>query len=718
MKIRPLRGYSYPDFSALTLTLLAALGASFCAPTLAQQASDELGQARDSRDRELTPVTVTARLSDEKPHDLPFTVNIISGEEVESRRLASMEDMLRATPGVEVNSWGGVNSANVRIRGVGSLNQGSGDDASVAASIDGAPTSIVNTTLGMLDVEQVEVLKGPQGTLFGRNSAAGAINIRARKPTRQFEASVHGEVGNDHQHLAEGILSGPLGETLSGRLALRHNARDYPADNTFTGKPVSRPRDLAWRGSLLWQPQAVTQVVLRASQHESRRHQDAMFPRPYGNHPAQGLSVANPLDGNYHKIRQIALEIRHDLPWARLTSVTSHERIDNHQINMTGREATRIWYGTEFDYPMLSGSWDKIWNQDLRLGSRPGSRIFWVAGINLYRGERGRIRSVQGRTTDNEHSHDADALYGEATWPLDSSAAFRLTTGLRYTRERKDYQGRYDSFGVRTSDARNLEESHTTGRLGLSWALTPQTNAYATLTRGHKAGGFSETAFSSQESVPYQAGRVNSLELGFKHDAADGALILNGALFFNKVRNDHLLAFDSATRSNWMVNADTESRGAELEARWRAGGGFTLSGGLSIIDARIKSHVLTNTPAGDVHDGNRVPDVPHFSALLAAQYQRALPAFWGLRSPALNARLSLRHVGKRSADPQNNFDLDSYDKLDLRAGIASGNSEVYVWGDNLLDERYDLYGYYGNPAQNLGMPSHGRGFGIGFAHYF
>ena len=166
------------------------------------------------------------------------------------------------------------------------------------------------------------------------------------------------------------------------------------------------------------------------------------------------------------------------------------------------------------------------------------------------------------------------------------------------------------------------------------------------------------------------------------------------------------------------MNVDTRSKGLELNAHWRAGGGFTLSGGLAWVDGSIRSHAVTNSPAGDVNVGNRLPDVPRFSAQLAVQYQRALPAFWGLRSPALNTRLSLRHVGKRANDPQNSFDLDAYNKLDLRVGVASGNTEIYLWADNLANKKYELYGYYMGGGASVGLPAPGRTFGLGLVHQF
>lgn len=706
--------------ASLTPILLAALGFSFPLPFLpaqaqAQQASRESAQNRGSN-RELTPVIVQARRSAEQARDVPFTVQTLDDVALEERRIASLEDLLRGVPGIEVNSWGGADSANVRMRGVGSLYQSGSDDTSVVVNVDGIPTSVGNSALGLLDVEQVEVLKGPQSALFGRSSVAGAINIRTRHPALgRVEGHARTEAGNDRHHLVEGAANLPLGQTAAARFAVRHNARDYDYENLTTGNPVSRPRDLAWRASLLWQPQAATEVMLSANRHDARRYQSVMLMRPYGDRPGQRLNRDGLIDGNRRRIAQYALQLQHDLSWTRLTAASSHERIDSRIINMTGSEINRLMMDLDLDLAQLVRENGKIWNHDLRLSSLPGSRVFWVAGLNHYHSQSDNLQGHIAGHFDHDQNVLANAIYGEATWPLGS--AFKLTAGLRYARERKRYNALYAPQGAPTStDSRSLSDSHTSGRLGLGWALNAYTNLYATYARGAKPGGFNEYATQAADSTPYSASQVDSLELGAKHEAAGGRLQLNAALFFNRVKDDHLLAYNPNTLASQYVNANVRSQGLELDTRWRAGGGLTLNGALTLIDGKIRSSVAT--PGGQVSPGNRLPDVPRFSALLGVQWQRALPAFWGLRSPTLNARASLRHVGQRPADPQNSFNLDSYNRLDLRLGIVSGNTELYLWADNLTDKRYDLYGYQLMPGLQVGMASHGRNAGLGLMHQF
>jgi len=506
------------------------------------------------------------------------------------------------------------------------------------------------------------------------------------------------------------VLNAPLGQQAAARLALRHSGQDYWYRNTLTGRPVSRPRDEALRASLLWQPQAATEVLLRASHHESGRYQNALRLRHgTGRYSDQELTSAHPLDGNFTRTGLYTLQVQHDFSGAQLTSVTSHERNKGFNINMTGREMMRLYMGVDMDMPQVLGYKGDSWNQDLRLSSRPGSRVFWVAGANALRRD---SRNLDGRS----FSVDADALYGETTWPVGASG-LSLTAGLRHTRERKHYQSTQSTpAGVASGSVR---ERYTTGRAGLGWALSPQTRVYLTWARGHKSGGFSGSDFSdgAGDGSYYRPGRVDSVEAGLKHESADGRLRLDAALFHNRIKDDRMAAFNPATRLTRMVNVDTRSQGLEAQAHWRLGAGLTASGGLTWLRARIASGDVT-TPIGVVRNGYRLPDVPRLSALLGLQWQRQLTAFWGLRSPALNARLTLRHVGRRAANVENSFDLGSYRKLDLRVGVSSGAVEVYLWADNLLNARYDLYGYYMGSGLQGGMSARGRSAGVGAVYFF
>ena len=708
----------------LTFILIEALMiTSFCRIADASESVDSTAQNAaidkaklDADDAmKLPEMTVSARRGNEQAKDVPFSISVISGEDIEARRLPNLEYILRATPGVSVNSYGDPNSANVLIRGIGSLNQVSMDDGSVGLNIDGVSMSTRSMSLGTLDIERVEVLKGSQGTLFGGNSLAGAINVTTRKPTRVMEASIRGEYGQYNQHLEEAVMSGPLSDEWSGRFAIRNTGSDHWVDNTQTGNPLSKPKDLAFRGSLLWDINAGTSALFTVARQEIQRMPNLVVLRPYGNQPNADFTPG--LFNNDEKtMSRYSAEINHDLADSRITSITAYTKTEYRATSGYDSKVMLAAYGVAMQNIYQSFSDQHVVSQDLRWSSLPNAPVFWVAGVNLLDSERS-FDSLypSGVWQDRNYNNHSYAAYGEVTYPL--TDAFKVTGGMRYSLDKKSYDADYSAGVGVVSDKRRLKDDYTTGRVALSYALSPSTNIYSAISSGYQSGGFGDFTTQIADSVPYKPAKSNMAEIGFKMVSTDHLLSLNGAVFFTKVQDAHLLGFNFINFATNTINADTESKGVELEGAWRFASGFELSGGFSYIDAKITSDA-TGVYGGDVAAGSRSPDVPYWNSNIALSYRKTLSAMMGVSSPVLNTRLSYQFVGDRAADPQNHYDLDSYQKVDVRAGLMLGKAEVYMYGDNLLDKQYDLYGYYLTPAATLGAPARGRSVGVGFNYYF
>ncbi len=522
LSIQPLRRPLGWRENVLTQTLALALSSQMCAAYAA-----DYQPAASAEVIELAPLMVSARLNEESAKDIPFGLSVINGQTLEARRLRTLEDALRTTPGVDVNSWGGANDANVRIRGVGSLNQMSMDDGSVVLNVDGVPMSVRNAAMATLDVEQVEVLKGPQGTLFGRNSEAGAINVTTRKPTREREGYVRGEIGNQGQFMTEGAVGGPLTESVAGRIAVRRSGFDNWVDAQQDGDPLTKPRDLALRGSLLWDNDQGTTGLLTAERQRADHYAGLEMLRPFGNRPSLDYTPGT-FDDNQKTNERYSFELNHDLAQSRITSISAYTSTDLNAVKGYDRNITEALYGSPFEYLIEDSAKERVWSQDLRLGSLADADVFWVTGINLSRSER-RFDSddfTSGAQQRRDFSTNSYALYGEMTYPI--AEDWKLTTGLRHSWDRKTYGADYSSGGTTVGDERRLQDNYSTGRVALSYALTAQTNLYAVLSRGYKSAGFNDYATSVKDSEPYKAAKVNSAEVGFKHESAEGALSLEG----------------------------------------------------------------------------------------------------------------------------------------------------------------------------------------------
>lgn len=727
-----------PRLSLMSATaLVGAVAGIPSGPALAQDAaagSTALAQGP----LVLDTLKVTARRAEEDVKDVPFSVSVIGGTELEEAGATSLENTFRETPGVNFSTFGDTNSGNLKIRGVGSLNRTGADDSSVVLYMDGMPLNLSDMSAQMLDMERVEILKGPQGTLYGRNSEAGAINLVSRKPTDALEGYIRGEVGTGMHHLTEGAVSGPIVDGLTGRLAFRYNGYDLWVENARDGKPMNDPENWAVRGTLMWKPTDLTTLTVVSSKESLTDHAALVVMRPYGDDPVIDAPPGEYQDDKWSS--RISAELTHTLPFAVATVFSGYTLVD--AITKGPFYEGRLYESLVGFAPESSRTYisqRNAYNQEIRLSSRPEDDIFWVGGVNYFRtdwtfDERDAFDTFFpmnpfNAESDRDFSAESYALFGEVTVPVTQS--LKVTVGARHTWEYKTYNAEWRATDTNPStlrvstDKQTLHDDYTTGRLAFGYTVTPDVTVHGAYARGYKSGGWGDFGTNIAMGLPddpYEAAIVDSYELGMKSDFLDGDLTVNGAVFWNATRDDHLLIFNPTTFATTPRNFDTESKGIELDASWRLGHGLTLGGALTYTDAKI-----TGVPASSgvaVSSGNTVPGVPEWGWTLSLTHELDLPDFLVFKDPILTSTIRNQYVGERAADAENNFDLDSYHKLDLRLGLSTDNAEVYFRADNLLDEHYDLYGYYipamtpgGSPA-TAGGPARGRSFVIGAAYYF
>ncbi len=671
---------------------------------------------------EMEVIEVTARHTKERAKDIPFSISVVDQDALKNKLMFNVEDALRNAAGVDIYTSGGAVDANIRIRGVGSLTQVNKSDGSVVVNIDGVSMPAGNVSLGTLDVNRIEILKGPQGTLFGLNSEAGAVNIVTNKPTDEAEVQLRAELGQDDQHLVEAVVNGGLTETLNGRIAVRKTGEDHWITNSTNNQPLTEPESTSLRLSLLWEGSDKTSALVTA---ESQKHEgflNLQLLQPFTDKPAS-QHTSGVFDNNEKTIERLSAEINHEFANSQFTSISAVVNTDFDYL--TGLDSKTA--GAIFNFPVEYLRGDKqeqrTLSQELRLTSLPNADTFWVAGITLHDSERDFDSRdlVTLSTQDRKNESDSQAVYGEFVVPM--TDAIKLTLGARYTWESKNYNALYTSFvrdgSVMTAeDSQKVDDNYATGRLALTYAYSNSTNLYAVAARGYKSGGFNDFATSGTDSTPYRPAKVDSFELGFKQEGQQ--LALNGSVFFNSVTDDHLLGFDFATFASSAVNADTDTFGAELEGNWFVTEDFVLAAAISYLDTEIKNDVA-GVSGGPVTAGSEVPDVPKFSANLSANHYQSLPNMLGLSSPILHTSINYRYLDERPADAQNHFNLDSYGKLDARIALQTYDMEFYLWADNLTDEEYDLYGYINAifaPTAKIGAPAKGRRIGLGASFRF
>lgn len=499
----------------LAATLLASTALS---PALAQ---DEAGVTV------LDPIIITARKTEEDAKDVPFAVTVLPEQELIDRRIENAHDVFLNVPnGSMVNNRDGRSSFG-QIRGVGSIGfPASFDDSSVVTYENGIPRPMFGSDTVLFDLERVEVLKGPQGTLFGRNSMAGAVNLVTRKPTSEREFTMGFELGTDLTRRTELVASGPLVEdTLYGRFAAVYQGLDGFIPNDETGKDVGGFDTGAFRGTLLFAPTgSPTEATLTIGGERSKFKPYYLLWRD--NPAGDRVYQADP-DVRRDQL-SAALTIKHDFGDVVFNSDSSIQYLDTRRVLDT---TYGYLYGAATGLPpeFFGGTGNSTdWkedqlslNQEFRLSSPEGSAWQWTTGLNFYRdafdvdyvntstnpmlppGNSGQL--LQEMTTTGA------ALFGEATVPI--VGGLKAMAGLRGTYEKKDMRIDYTDFtgmilpgGFQQDEEQSY--SFLTGRAGLQYEWSEQATSYFTVGRGYKTGGYPRGAFTvgfGQPAVPYDS---------------------------------------------------------------------------------------------------------------------------------------------------------------------------------------------------------------------
>lgn len=683
---------------------------------------------------ELPAVTVTARKREESAQAVPISVTVLDGKAAATAASPADENagLARSTPNLSFADSGGQFGNLFVIRGVGSFAPLSSDDTSVVMYLNEVPRSVYGAPPALLDIDRVEVLRGPQGTLFGRNTQGGAINVIPNMPSFKREFSATGEVGTHGHRLGEIVANGPLSDTLAGRLAVRYSNLDGTVPNVAAGGRDGNVQVGAARGSLLWLPGDNTTVTFTG--FYDRRESDA--PRfIWLQNPAFPQSAVDPSGNLRWRDAGASLKVEHDFDKVRLTSLTSYQ--DDHSFQpfdltdgliysaMTGQPQA-LFNVPYADYGDIHFR-EKTAQQEFRLSSLGEGAFTWTAGVNVFRSRFSNDTiavaspaafnfQTQNGTQDNRIDTTSVSAFGEGTLAL--TDRLKATLGLRYTHERKEADFQFTGNGNPavmpfSQNNESLTDSFVTGRTGLSYEWSPDVMTYATVSRGAVGAGYPVVQANGPQTgkaePPYPTSTSWTYEAGFKTMWLDRRLGLNGSVFYNDVKNGHLIVFNPSQLFFGSASLDYQSKGFELEAVASLSSNLKLTAGVGYTEAE-----LVNVPAGSstgAKSGNRVPNMPKFNTSVGLQYDA--PMSIGGAEGRLKAALAWQYVGKRAADVKESFELPGYGIVNARLGWQHGNWEVYGFASNLFDKQYLVAGQAWTPAVSSVRVGQPRVVGVG-----
>ncbi len=619
-------------------------------------------------------VVVTAQRREERLTDVPISITALSGESLAKAGVGTTQDLTLVTPGL---FWARSTAfSQPTIRGIGTRNAGAGDEPNIATYIDGVyQPEQTATILELANVERIEVLKGPQGTLFGRNATGGAINIITQRPTFDVRAKSSVSVGSFGYFKASSTLSGPIvADKLAVALSGVVSGDNGYIRNTYLNARQGKHKGLAFRAKFLFTPTENLEFQLNGLYSEisdnvtlsGQGFQGSLQARRSANPTNVPLSILIPL-----ATRTTATEF---IPYNRtdLELVDLHANWDLGFMNLSGLVAygeTRTKHKSDSDLsPLLLATQDRnlpgqYWVEQAVATSTGDGPISWLLGAEGFQGKgSGRVISNGTYTTGTQRTRSASA-FGEVTWEVFDKLF--LTGGLRYTDDKKTSYFFPTTFAL----AAPAKSSNVVPRLVVRYKPSETSSVYASYTEGFKTGVFNVTSAAGATSAT-RPEQVKSYEIGGK--AQLGSMLQVSAAVFRYQYTDLQVSIqtqDAAGRLQTVLQNAPEAiiRGAEFSGEFRPFRGLTLTTGVSLLHPEITNFT------------NATVVLPCLVSPVASTAARAcLPAGQpGLPAGGVNASLDVTGKDLLRA-PRYTVNLGATYSFDLAGGEMSLNTSVYL----------------------------------------
>lgn len=643
----------------------------------------------------LETVILTANKRAQALEDIDASVSVVSGEDIDARGIRSVDDLQKVFPGLSIGNRGSRIYSNMTVRGISSPDY---FNPTVQVYVDGVPQLPSTFSQPIGNVERVELLRGPQGTLYGANAFGGVVNIITRTPDHD---SFHVETTISAQEpgLGFGGTKVLVPDQLFLDFAGRFERFSGDIDDSGTGNTdINSGDDGFARLSLRYAPvDGDFDAALTFSKERLHTHEELYV-------------LQSDVEGRIYDST-----IMGDLPELD-RDVATLSGTWNYRFGDFTLSGTTAWQESDVGRDFSSGAGSRyIWpqndesiSQELRLAYETG-RFSGVAGLwykhGDFFGSKNGYPGYYGDST-NKVATESLAVFGEGTWNL--TDRLDLTAGLRVSHERAEIDGFRDdaySNGYGFDFANKADFTGVQPKLAIGYELAPETRVFGLVSRGYKAGGFNHSISSIIDATPYDPETAWNFETGIRSALLDGTLDVAASLY-------HIRSFDKQIYVGQLGQqfirnvGEATSSGIELEAAWRASARLTLTGNAAY--GRSKFTDFTDPYTGVSYDGNRVPYAPDLTARVLVSYIVSDDMFGG----TLTANGGANFTSKTWFDEANTSGQGSYATFDasLDLALASGlNARLYA--QNIADESYKTSGYINGPYEfgNLGK---GRTIGL------
>lgn len=666
----------------------AAFGLFICIQFASAQSDDLI----------IPEIIVSAELREQLQKDTPFSISVISEEIIAARNANHIEEIINLVPNVNFAS-GSSRARFFQIRGIGERSQFVDPiNPSVGFLIDNVDFSGAGTIGTLLDVKQVEVLRGPQGTRYGANALAGLIVVKSNDPEPEFHARISADVGNYSSRSLSGMMTGPISDSWSYRIAVQQYLSDGFMKNDFLDKDDTNDRD-----------ELTARAKLRYDNGD-----DLVLDIAYLHADIDNGYDAFSLDNTRHTLSD---EPGHDIQESDALSVrlnwlaTSGFTVDAN-ISLSSSD---LAYGYDEDWsftgihPFGYTSTDNYIRErdtvsfEIKVLSEPGAEIAsgttaWLFGLYALSSEEDLLRLYTFSATDFVSKYDFQTVAAYVQLDSELTEALSLTTGLRLERRDTEYRnsGQFlDPAGLPAGPVRfSPGESFWGGRLALQYQMNDAVMTYASLSRGYKAHGFNSDGSLDADLREFDSEFLWEIELGLKGTHAGGRLQSRIAVFYDDREDQQVKSSITRVRPDGSTEfidfignaAEGTNYGVEVEVNWLVNADWQLLGSLGLLRAEFDDYI---NEFGEDLSGRDQAHAPRYQFSMASVYH--FSDSWSLR---------LEVEGKDDFFFSDRHDekSQSYELVNLRLGYQGGQWQASLWGRNLTDKNFytRAFGSFGN----------------------
>lgn len=692
----------------------------------------------------LEEVVVTAQRREESAQGVGIAMSVLSGQSLADKSITYVNDLQNAVPSLQVEPAFGSSQPQFRLRGVGFIDYTSNNTSPVGVSLDGVAFALPIQTQGQLfDIDRVEVLRGPQGTLYGRNTTGGEINFISNRPTAETHAGFMLEYGSHNAVKADGFVSGRIAEGVTGRLSVATEQGGAWQRNRVTGQSLGDKDKVAVRGQLQWDPTDAFNFRLDVHWAQDKSDEQGLYllrsfqpanaapavpadtsryATGFSLNPAFAKLIGIPADakpGLDNSNNGADLTAKIDFGSAEFTSITAYNKLIRREYG--DWDATRYHDSDEY----LNSDFN-VFSQELRVASTGSGSWQWVTGVfysneDLHENFYSDLTDRLGGTAITTYQQVANSLGVFAQGSHQITDTLKATVGVREDHENRELKGLNTAFlpGVHSFTGGALGGSITSnlpsGKFEIDYKPLADTLIYGSVSRGVKSGGFTaHNTLSAPAADPFQPERLTAYEVGVKTDLTR-TLRVDSSVFYYRYKDQQILGkvFDNASQSfiGRFVNANSRISGGEMELEWRPVTALAISQYAGFAQGYFTSRLL-NTDVPPLDYNGRPESFPKWSYGGDVSYTLNFGAY---RITAESNYSFHDTYSQFFLLGSNDFTIPRYwlANANLTFAPSSGGPwTMTLWGRNIFDKAYDITRNFFLPSSEVALAGEPTTVGI------